>query len=330
MKVDSFWLYLASLCLGTGGALFIAVYGERWSLIDVPNQRSSHESVTPRGGGIGILAAFIFCSIACAVPFYFWVPAFFVAMISFFGDRSELSATIRLLAQFSLAFCFLFFIARYHFYSSGILWGLLLFLFYLVFIVGTANYYNFMDGINGIAAITGMVAFGLLGWYGTSSGKEPGQVILSFAVMAACAGFLPFNVPRARVFMGDVGSVLLGFVFASLVVMMSARAGEFILLAGFLFPFYADELVTMWERIREGERLTRPHRRHLYQVLANEAGLAHWWVSAGYGLVQLIVGLSAWHAASAGIPALLGVLALFFAVFVIVNNRIKGRYLAGG
>ena len=131
--------------------------------------------------------------------------------------------------------------------------------------------------------------------------------------------------PKPFLIVALVGAVL-GFVFAGLVVMMVATITEFILLAGFLFPFYADELVTLWERVWSGDRLTRAHRRHLYQVLANEAGLVHWQVSAGYGLLQLVVGLAAWQASAAGLPVLLGVLALFFGGLILVNNRVKRRY----
>ena len=92
--------------------------------------------------------------------------------------------------------------------------------------------------------------------------------------------------------MGDVGSILLGFVFAGMVVFLSGNLLDFICMAGFLFPFYADELNTMIVRLRDGENLTKPHRRHLYQLLANEYGIAHWKVSLGYGLFQLIVGIS--------------------------------------
>lgn len=327
MVINNWLIGGGAFIAGALGALVVIVFGRRWSLLDRPNERSSHEKVTPRGGGIGILAALVFCSIVYSLPVYFWVPALLVSLISFGGDRCEIGVSIRLGTQFFLAACFLWFAVTSQTGDANFFTSIAITFFYLIFIVGTANYYNFMDGINGIAAITGIVAFGLLGSYGAVSGKEPGLVNLCFVVIAACAGFLPFNAPKAWVFMGDVGSVLLGFIFAGLVVMMAATITEFVLLAGFLFPFYADELVTLWERVWDGDRLTRAHRRHLYQVLVNEAGLAHWQVSAGYGLLQLFIGMTAWKASTAGLPALLVVLTLFFAAFILVNNRIKDRYL---
>lgn len=313
--------------LGALGALVVNVYGRKLALLDIPNERSSHEKVTPRGGGIGILATFVLCSILYSVPIYFWVSGLLLSLISFWGDRFEIGVPIRLGAQFLLAFCFLWFaLMRQTVYALDFTTIAVIF-FYLIFIVGTTNYYNFMDGINGIAAITGVVAFGLLGAYGIKAGKTPELSMLSFSMVAACMGFLPFNVPTARVFMGDVGSILLGFVFAGLVVMMSNTVGEFIMLTSFLFPFYADELVTLWERVQKRERLTSAHRRHLYQVLVNEAGVPHWCVSAGYGLVELMVGGIIWQSCGIGLYWSIGFLIFFLIIFVFFNNKIKCFYL---
>ena len=143
-----------------------------------------------------------------------------------------------------------------------------------------------MDGINGIAGITGIVGFGLLAFSAFLSGSDSSFVTLAICMSLSCLGFLPFNMPRARVFMGDVGSILLGFVFAGMVIWLSRNLLDFICLSAFLFPFYADEFTTMAVRIRDGENLTHPHRRHLYQLLTNEKGISHWKISVGYGLAQ--------------------------------------------
>jgi len=92
--------------------------------------------------------------------------------------------------------------------------------------------------------------------------------------------------------MGDVGSILLGFVFSGMVVYLSHDVLDFICLSSFLFPFYADELTTMTVRLKDGEHLTKAHRRHLYQLLANECNILHWKISAGYGLFQFLIGIS--------------------------------------
>jgi len=159
----------------------------------------------------------------------------------------------------------------------------------VLFVVASANVYNFMDGINGIAGITGIVAFTLLAWTGWMRGESSTWVLAAAALAAAVAGFLPFNFPRARVFMGDVGSILLGFVFAVFVVAWSRTLADLVMFCSFLFPFYADEWLTLVPRLRSGVSLLRPHRRHVYQVLANQMGMPHWKVSSLYGFVQLAV-----------------------------------------
>ena len=141
----------------------------------------------------------------------------------------------------------------------------------------------------------------------------------------ACLGFLPFNIPKARVFMGDVGSILLGFVFAGMVVFLSRNRLDFICMAGFLFPFYADELSTMMIRIRDGEKLSKPHRRHLYQLLANEYGIAHWKVSLGYGLFQLIVGISIILIKTNSYIVVISALAFYFIAFTMLSSILRKR-----
>jgi Fuc2NAc and GlcNAc transferase len=130
-------------------------------------------------------------------------------------------------------------------------------------------------------------------------------------------------MPKARVFMGDVGSVLLGFVFAGLVVGLSRSLIDFVVLCGFLFPFYADELSTMAVRIKDGENLLRPHRRHIYQLLANEMEVAHWKVSVAYGIFQVIVGLSVRLLRPFGLFPVLGVLATYFLAFAALGYAIR-------
>lgn len=132
----------------------------------------------------------------------------------------------------------------------------------------------------------------LLAVFNILTGGDSRFSILSICIALSCLGFLPFNFPKAKVFMGDVGSIMLGFVFASIVVMASKSFLDFVCLAGFLFPFYADEFVTMAVRIKDGENLLKAHRRHFYQLLANEISIDHWKVSVGYSILQIVVGLS--------------------------------------
>lgn len=123
----------------------------------------------------------------------------------------------------------------------------------------------------------------------------------------------------------SVGSILLGFVFAGMVIWLSKNFLDFICLASFLFPFYADEFTTMAVRIRDGENLTHPHRRHLYQLLTNEKGISHWKISVGYGLAQLLIGISVLLAKQFGGIMVLLLLMGCFGGFVVVSFAIRRK-----
>jgi len=311
-------LFLLSILLGGVGAWILKAFAFRSGFIDCPNGRSSHGIPTPKGGGIGILAAFILSALFLKIGFTFWVPAACLALLSFFADRFELSPKIRLLLQFIAAVVLV--LSAFSLQPSAFL------LFFLVvFVVATTNWYNFMDGINGIAGITGIVGFVLLALFGFINNVDSRFPMLSICIAFSCLGFLPFNIPRAKVFMGDVGSILLGFVFAAIVIMFSKSFLDFVCLVSFLFPFYADELLTMVVRIKDGENLLHPHRRHLYQLLANERGIAHWKVSAGYGIVQLAVGVSILLIKDMGSIAVILMLAIYFGVFAGVGFAIRKK-----
>jgi Fuc2NAc and GlcNAc transferase len=286
------------LLLGIGGAFVVVKIGSNLGLDDIPSHRSSHTLSIPKGGGIGILATFFFACLYLNLRWTFWLPGLLISLISFWGDKRELTPKLRLACQFLLAGIVLWNVDLKKFIPiipisdvsiiSTILY-LSAFLFLLIFIVGTANIYNFMDGINGMAGITGNIAFFLLGFVSLSNEFPPAYTLLAFSISLATLGFLPFNFPKATVFMGDVGSVLLGFVFASFVLLVSNNWNDFLSYCGFIFPFYIDEVTTMIERIRKKESLTQAHRQHFYQLLVNEKKIPHWKVSLGYGISQIII-----------------------------------------
>jgi Fuc2NAc and GlcNAc transferase len=276
-----------SFLLAVGGALLISHLGGLLGLTDHPNVRSSHTRATPRGGGIGILAAFFLSSVHLELPLGFILGVAGISIISLLDDWTGLPSALRLILQFLLAGAALVSM------PPGFSDVSLQYLPVLVIIVGTANFYNFMDGINGIAGFTGLIAFGLLAIFTHIAQGPISLVAFTLCISAACAGFLPFNIPKARVFMGDVGSILIGLLFSILAAHIAKDIKEFVLLSSFLLPFYVDELTTMFIRIRLGENLFKAHRRHFYQFLANECRLPHWRISAAYGTLQGIIGLGA-------------------------------------
>lgn len=240
-----------------------------------------------------------------------WLPATCLSLVSFFDDRLDLSPRARLLFQFGAA-AIVVLGAGFNEFSFL---SLIYIPFWLLFIVGTANFYNFMDGINGIAGIAGVVGFGLSAVFARMADADSAVFFLSLAMSAACAGFLPFNLPKARVFMGDVGSILLGFVFAVFTFTLAKDLGSFLCFLAFMFPFYADTLTTLFVRWKDREKLSHAHRRHLYQVLANERAFPHWLVSCGYGFVQLVVGATMLWAWNLGFWVQLVVLVLYSVLF---------------
>lgn len=303
------------------GAWFISKYGHHFDLLDKPNDRSSHSSATPKGGAVGILAAFILVSLFLKFPVTFWMPAAILSIVSFLGDRFDISPLFRLILQFIASIVLLIGSWNNHpFMSYGsmpILIGL------SIYIVATANYYNFMDGINGIAGISGVVGFGLLSFYGYYNAANPMLISLNITMALCCLAYLPFNIPEAKVFMGDTGSILLGYIFAAMVIWLSKSFLDFICLASFLFPFYADEITTELTRLIDGEKIWTRHRRHLYQILANEYNIPHWKVSLGYGVAQLFVGISLFLILKIGLLAVVSLIALYFSIFIVLSTAIR-------
>lgn len=240
-----------------------------------------------------------------------------LAILSFVNDLRSISAGVRLAAQFLAAL----FVLGGALWTGQAAWPMLLLFPALFFVVATTNCYNFMDGINGMAGLTGVVAFASLLYFGHALDSSLFYPLMS--VMGALLGFLPFNLPRARLFMGDVGSIFLGFLFAVSVCLLARSWSEFFVFASFLFPFYADEAVTVVERLWRRESLLVPHRRHLYQFLVNERGIAHWKVSAAYGFVQMIVALLAVEVAAYGFWMVLGIDILLLLLWAFTHYALK-------
>ncbi len=307
------------------GSWVIMKYGAMIGVIDRPSKRSSHHNNIPKGGGFGILVALVFASLILKIPVFIWMPALVISLASFWGaDKYILPVSQRLVIHFG---CSLFFLVFFLFWKQADALTYVAWLPVLVFIVGTANFYNFMDGIDGIAGITGFLAFSLTAFYAWFSGLDQAVVYLGLSLAFSCLGFLCFNIPRAKVFLGDVGSILLGFVFACLVVFLSRNLSDFMVMVGFLAPFYFDELFTMVVRIKHKDSLIEPHRKHIYQILVNEAGIGHWKVSLGYGMVQLAIGVSVIAVQPKGWGGVLGTYFLYGLIFAMVSIIIRRKFV---
>ena len=242
-----------------------------------------------------------------------------VGLAGFLEDLFALSSKLRLFIQFVLSTLIVWLFSPFSLSISAVA----LSLFWVIFIAGTANFYNFMDGINGIAGLTGVAGFGLMAYFSYFILNDYNLFLMSIVLAAGCIGFLPFNFPRARVFMGDVGSIFLGFVFASFVVRLSVTISIFLCLIMFLCTFYADAIVTIYYRWKRGENLMQAHRSHLYQYMSNELKLPHWKVTLLYAVVQLCFGAIAVAAYQKGLVIQLILLLSFSMVFLVSYNLIK-------
>ncbi len=256
-------------------------------LLDVPNARSSHVTPTPRGGGVAIVATvclasaglFIAGSLDWRVVALCWGPGLMVALVGYADDRRGLSQGIRLLVHLGAAAL-----------AVGLAWpwpGVLAALVVVIAIGWMINLFNFMDGIDGLAGSEAVFIFGaaaLLTWL--SGGSSPWVLLLGIAASAS-AGFLWWNWPPARIFMGDVGSGFVGFLIGALA-LLSWQEGQLHLSVWLILAslFVADASVTLLHRLLRRERGYAAHRSHAYQWLARSrlghAGVT--WLGWGWNL----------------------------------------------
>lgn len=246
-------------------------------ILDRPNERSLHDQPVPRGGGVAILIAIIVCG-AIQALFYpnrnLVVVAsgmFVVATVSFLDDRCSVPPLYRLMAHVTAAAAILygeFFLQKFE--IPGVSWhwpyavGAV---FSMLFTVWMINLYNFMDGMDGFAGGMAMFGFGAFAVMGYMAGHDA-FFLVSLIIAAASAGFLVFNFPPARIFMGDIGSSTLGL-FAAALSLWGARDGVFpVWIAVLVFsPFIVDATATLLRRQLRGERVWQAHREHYYQRL---------------------------------------------------------------
>ena len=269
------WLVMGALLglalLSAGLTWAARGYALRQQLLDQPGERRSHSVATPRGGGIAIVISLL---VTAGAAMWVWpesIPSLLVASlglvlvagIGWWDDHRPLPAMRRLLVHF-IAAALLAALVKVH-GGSWLLAGLV-----LVFTASLINIWNFMDGINGIAASQAIVV----------------------ALGLACLGFLPFNFPRARIFMGDVGSGALGYAVAVVLAIAAVRTDiNWILLLVPASAFLVDAGFTLAARIISGQRWMEPHTQHVYQR-AVQAGASHAQVTGMYfalGLFSITV-----------------------------------------
>ncbi len=273
----------------------------RCDLVDLPGERRSHDAPTPRGGGLAIVAAILLA--AFLAPVAVWWPAVAVvgvlAVLGWFDDRSELPPSLRLAVQAVAAVLGLAWVGPVETVS---IFGDAFHLPWLwtplagIAVVWLINLHNFMDGADGLAAMQGVwsgLAYALIMW---TSGLE---ALASFALAMAggFAGFLFWNRPRARIFMGDVGSLVLGGGVAMLALAGAVSGAASVWLSLILTSvFVVDATATLARRVVRGEQWYTAHRQHAYQRLI-VAGWSHAQVLGLYVAANLLLVMpAAWAA----------------------------------
>ncbi len=251
-------------------------YAIRHRLIDRPNERSSHSIPTSRGGGLAIVITFLLVLLYFALTGELETRAFWaftgggllVAAIGYADDRHDLPALVRLPGHFAAAIWATAWIDGIPSLDLGFAtlhWGWLGYGVSVLGIVWLLNLYNFMDGIDGLAASEAVFVAGIAGLWLISDGADAlGWSALALA--AACVGFLFWNWPQAKIFMGDVGSGFLGYVLGVLAI-ISARQSDVSLWVWLLLlsVFIVDATITLLRRLMQGKKVYEAHRSHAYQ-----------------------------------------------------------------
>lgn len=323
-------LALAFLC-GLGGAYGMA----RWRiLVDQPNARSSHSLPTPRGGGVGLVAGTLLAGAWFALPVAgvlgIAAGAAIAAAAGLADDARAQGAYVKFGAQFfatALAMVGGAIFDVVHVPGIGpVALGLFAIPVTFLWFVGLTNAYNFMDGLDALAGSTGLVAAAFAGLFLALAGHGE-LAALAFVLAASCAGFLPLNLPRARIFMGDVGSQFLGFCFAGLGV-LAANADEggrlFWLVPILLMHFLFDTMATAIRRAANGENVLAAHRSHLYQRL-NQSGVPHGRVAALLAAMATAQGLCVFWLPTSVHSALLAAFGVQLAYAAFVLSRAKAQ-----
>ena len=322
---------------------------EKYNIIDKPNQRSSHTGIVLRGGGIiFLIGAWLWAAVAAVGGFggthqiypWFLLALTMAAGVSFIDDIRSLPDSVRLVAQFAAMGLLIFQLFRSAqgiglFSDSNLLINTAFVIIALIVCVGATNIINFMDGINGITAgysLAVLVPFALV----NRSGNYVEQSLVITTIIAALV-FCFFNFRpkgKAKCFAGDIGSIGIAFIMLFLLGNIIVRTGDITWLI-FLLVYGVDGCLTIMHRIMLHENLGEAHRKHAYQIMANELKIGHVKVAMLYMAMQLAVSLGFIYLCPDNVLAhwlyLIGALAVLAVAYVLFMRKfyhLHEEYLA--
>ena len=287
------------------------------SLQDVPNERSLHTAPVPRNGGIALMMGIVFGWLVLAESVVWWVivPMLALFVLSLVDDMRNLTPKTRLIGHVAAALI----VSA----GAGVAWFWWIPL--VLFVVWMTNLYNFMDGSDGLAGGMALFGFSFYGGVALMRGDE-GFAMMNFSIGAAALGFLYHNFHPARIFMGDAGSIPLGFLAATLGVwgwQLGYWPFWFPLLV--FSPFIADATMTLFRRARRRENLAQAHRSHYYQRLV-QMGWGHRNTAIAEYLLMFLAGVSALSMLDASIQAQGNMLAWWGAIYLGLMMWVDRRW----
>lgn len=281
-NLDLVWISLSGL-LSFSITYLIKEYLSQ-KLLDIPNERSSHTQPTPRGGGLSFIVAFLltftsthlFANPSTLQPISLWFILAPLALVGFIDDRTNLPASIRYLVQLATAS-----IAIWYFGPLPLPSPIIAIPLTLIAFTALINFYNFMDGLDGLVASLTALQLAFLALYL----HQP----IWWLLVAALLGFLYWNWSPAKIFMGDVGSTVLGACIG-IALLNSPTPLQLWSALPITFPLIGDAIYTLIRRLLKKENIFQAHRTHLYQRL-QQSGWSHGKVAIAYLLLTALIAL---------------------------------------
>ena len=294
--------------------LFYFRIADKYNIIDKPNHRSSHTSITIRGGGIIFPIALLIAFVLGYTSWLLTLAIIIVAVVSFIDDIKPLHQLPRFGSQI-MAFLLIAYDLNLF---EEVIW---LIPIVLILLIGWINAFNFMDGINGITvlyALTAIFSFSLLPEHQTSL-----PLLITMGLSCLVFGF--FNLrTKAKTFAGDVGSISLALFLGYFMIKTIIQSGRF----GYIlfFSVYGiDAVITILYRIKKKENIFEAHRSHLYQYLANEYRYTHVFIAVLYAILQLLINsvvLYLDRQEELSVFLSLAILSALTVVYLVVRNRV--------
>ena len=306
--------YLVILVLLFLAELFYFKLADKCNIIDKPNERSSHTKVTLRGGGI----IFYFGALVYFLTNHWEYPWFMVALtlitfISFVDDIRSTSQGLRLVFHFS-AMALMFY--QWGLFSLSWWWIIIA----LIICTGIINAYNFMDGINGITGGYSLVVLVALAYINSEITTFVEPALIN-TVLCSVLVFCFFNFrKKAKCFAGDVGSVSIAFILLFLIGKLILTTGDFSWII-LLSVYGVDSVLTIIHRLMLHENIGLPHRKHMYQLMANELKMPHVVVALIYMVAQAVIIMGYISCQSYGYTFLLCMVLLLGIVYICFMKK---------